>query len=214
MKIKRFTVGPLEVNCYLLWDEQTHEAAVIDYGARRDDEHERFAQFVEAEKLTLRMALQTHTHFDHVFGLKRLAERYGLSPQCHPDEQKLYRQAATMADMLNLPMEEPLPSLGTFLNDGDEITLGNSTLHVIHTPGHSPGSVCFHLPEAGILFCGDTLFAQGIGRTDLPGGNYGDIERSIKEKLYTLPPETCALPGHGPQTTIGWERENNMFVRG
>ncbi|MCR4920303.1 MAG: MBL fold metallo-hydrolase [Bacteroidaceae bacterium] len=213
MKIQRFTVGPLGVNCYLLWDETTLDGAIIDYGAGSDDEHDSIEHFVESQHIALRMSLLTHAHFDHVFGLKRLSRQYGLPPMCHPDDQNLYRQAPLMARALGLDLDDPLPPLGPFLHDGDELLLGTIRLRVIHTPGHSPGSVCLHLPEAGILFSGDTLFAGSIGRTDLPGGSYTAIEHSIRERLYTLPPKTYALPGHGPQTTIEWEREENGYVK-
>ena len=212
MKTEIFTDGPLEVHSCLLWDDQTGDAAIIDFGARKDSEREHLDMIIRAERLTLRYALQTHMHFDHVYGLPYIYNKYGICPMCHPDDERLYQLAPRMAEAIGLPMRESLPPLGSPLSDGLELQVGSIDIQVIHTPGHSPGGVCFYLPQTGCLFCGDTLFAGGVGRTDLPGGDFDQLKQSVVERLFTLPPETRVLPGHGPVTTIGWERENNPYV--
>ena len=212
MRTKQFTLGMLEENSYLLWDEQTHDAAVIDFGAQGEEECHHLDRVIRDENLTLRLALQTHAHFDHVYGLPHIYKMYGISPMCHPEDERLYRLAPSMSGAIGIPMREALPPLGHPLHDGDELCVGSIHIRVIHTPGHSPGGVCFYLPEDACLFCGDTLFAGSVGRADLPGGNAKQLIQSIEERLLTLPPETRVLSGHGPASTIGWERENNPYI--
>ena len=211
MKLAHFIVGPLEVNSCLLWDEASREAAVIDFGARKDEERMQLDRLIADEGLTLRLVLLTHTHFDHVYGLPHIYATYGIGPMCHPADERLYRLAPSMAEAIRLPIREPLPPIAGPLHDGDELHVGSVRIQVIHTPGHSPGGVCFYLPDEGLLFSGDTLFAGSVGRADLPGGNYSQLTQSVAERLFTLPPETRVMPGHGGGTTIGWERENNPY---
>lgn len=212
MKYQSFTFNPVQENTYLLWDEQTLEAAIVDTGAWNRQEEQSLTGSIEALGLKLKYALQTHAHFDHTFGLPFVHRTYGLKPVFHKDEVDIYRQMPSMAARFGLNMGGGMPPIGQLLSDGDELLLGTTVIRLIHTPGHTSGSSAFYIPEAGLLFSGDTLFQQSIGRTDLPGGSYEDELDSIKNKLFCLPDDTKVLPGHGPSTTIGWEKQNNPYV--
>lgn len=212
MKYQSFTFNPVQENTYLLWDEQTLEAAIVDTGAWDRQEEQSLAGSIEALGLKLKYALQTHAHFDHTFGLPFVHRTYGLKPVFHKDEVDIYRQMPSMAARFGLNMGGGMPPIGQLLSDGDELLLGTTVIRLIHTSGHTSGSSAFYIPEAGLLFSGDTLFQQSIGRTDLPGGSYEDELDSIKNKLFCLPDDTKVLPGHGPSTTIGWEKQNNPYV--
>lgn len=212
MKYQSFTFNPVRENTYLLWDEQTLEAAIVDTGAWDRQEEQSLAGSIEALGLKLKYALQTHAHFDHTFGLPFVHRTYGLKPILHKDEADVYRQMPSMAARFGLNMGGGMPAIGQLLSDGDELLLGTTAVRLIHTPGHTPGSSVFYIPDAGLLFSGDTLFRESIGRTDLPGGSYEDEMDSIKNKLFCLPDDTVVLTGHGPSTTIGWEKQNNPYA--
>lgn len=212
MKYQSFTFNPVQENTYLLWDEQTLEAAIVDTGAWDRQEEQSLAGSIEALGLKLKYALQTHAHFDHTFGLPFVHRTYGLKPVFHKDEADVYRQMPSMAARFGLNMGGGMPAIGQLLSDGDELLLGTTAVRLIHTPGHTPGSSVFYIPDAGLLFSGDTLFRESIGRTDLPGGSYEDELNSIKNKLFCLPDDTKVLTGHGPSTTIGWEKQNNPYA--
>lgn len=213
MKIQKFTFNPVGENTYLLWDEETLRAAVIDCGADTEDECSQLAGFIASHHLQLTMALQTHCHFDHIMGAKFVHDTYGLTPRCHPEEQELYEVMPMMSQKyFGLRMREPLPPLDPSLNEGDTVELDSLRIHVIHTPGHTPGGVCLHLPQEKMLFSGDTLFRGSLGRTDL-GGNILQEVSSIRRKILTLPADTVILPGHGPQTDVAWELENNPYMK-
>lgn len=212
MKYQSFTFNPVQENTYLLWDEQTLEAAIVDTGAWDRQEEQSLAGSIEALGLKLKYVLQTHAHFDHTFGLPFVHHTYGLKPIFHKDEADVYRQMPSMAARFGLNMGGGMPAIGQLLSDGDELLLGTTAVRLIHTPGHTPGSSVFYIPDAGLLFSGDTLFRESIGRTDLPGGSYEDELDSIKNKLFCLPDDTVVLTGHGPSTTIGWEKQNNPYA--
>lgn len=212
MKYQSFTFNPVQENTYLLWDEQTLEAAIVDTGAWDRKEEQSLAGSIEALGLKLKYVLQTHAHFDHTFGLPFVHRTYGLKPVFHKDEADVYRQMPSMAARFGLNMGGGMPAIGQLLSDGDELLLGTTAVRLIHTPGHTPGSSVFYIPDAGLLFSGDTLFRESIGRTDLPGGSYEDELDSIKNKLFCLPDDTVVLTGHGPSTTIGWEKKNNPYA--
>ena len=208
LQYKSFVMNPVQVNCYLLWDTGTHAGAVIDCGAWNQAEQARLQSYIETEGIRLTQALQTHMHFDHTMGAGFIYRQYGLLPTCHPAEQDIYAASPDMVrrwfriDAGNMPESQPT------LSSSAVITLGDTDIQVIHTPGHTPGGVCFYIPAQRLLFSGDTLFRQGIGRTDLPGGSYAQIVDSIRTRLLTLPPDTTVLPGHGPATTIAAESAN------
>lgn len=212
MKYQVFVVNPIQENTYIVWDEPSGEAAIIDAGMWQPSECRRIAAFIAQEKLTLRYALQTHTHFDHIFGLGFIQRQYGLAPCCHSADVGNYLSQPAMMRDFGMDLSEPLPSVGRTLHDGETLHLGTASLRVIHTPGHTPGGVCYYAEGDGLLFCGDTLFQSSIGRTDLPGGNMAEEIQSIRQKLFVLPDETTALPGHGQPTNIGWEKQNNLYV--
>lgn len=207
IRIMQLSLGPLQTNCYIVACTATHQAAVIDPpwdGAA-------IALEVEKQGWTVSHILLTHTHFDHVGGLVELKKRTGVDVYAHPDAVPMLARAADSAQMWGIAVETPAPP-DRLLQAGDVIEVGELRAGVLFTPGHAPGHVCFHLPEHGVLFDGDVLFQGSIGRTDLPGGDFDLLMRSIREKLMTLPDETIVLSGHGPATTIGQERRTNPFL--
>lgn len=202
MKHELVIVGALETNCYLAYDAKTLDCAIIDPGAEPDK------IFPVIARLGLKPALilNTHGHADHVGANLDMKERFDVPLMMHRlDVPVLEAMKDSELSLLLGAKESPPPD--KFLEDGEAIAVGRASLAVIHLPGHSPGSVGFH--GHGVLFSGDTLFNEGVGRTDLPGGSRRDLERSIRTRLHTLPPKTLVLPGHGPLTTIGREIEVN-----
>ena len=212
MKYISFTFNPIQENTYLLWDETTLEAAIVDAGNWNRQEEQLLEGSIKAHGLKMKYALQTHAHFDHTFGLPFVHRTFGLKPVFHVDEAETYRQMPNMAAQFGLNIGGGMPPIGMLLNDGNELKLGESIIRLIHTPGHTPGSASFYIPDEGLLLCGDTLFQGSIGRTDLPGGDFEAEMDSIKRKLLSLPDETTVLCGHGPTTTIGWEKKNNYYL--
>ena len=208
-----FPVGPIQANCALLGDADAGELVVIDPG----EEAERIAERVRTSGLRPTMILHTHGHLDHVGGTAELFRLLGgkLPIGLHPDEIDLYRNAPLQAQMFGLEMGAP-PEPDLMLRHGDTVSVGSIELEVRHTPGHSPGGVCFVVSggDGPLAVVGDVLFAGSIGRTDLMGGSFPILERSIREQLYTLPDDTRVVCGHGPDTTIGQERATNPFVSG
>lgn len=211
MKVSKFVVNYIEENCFLLWDEATKESALIDCGAMRESEWDTIQAKIQQEGFTLKYALQTHCHFDHLLGIGFVHAAYGLSPRFHMMEQVVYDAMPQMAARFLITLPFPLPQPGPYLEDGQILTLGTETLRVFHTPGHTPGGVCFYSAENAILFSGDTLFQGSIGRTDLGGGDMDQELHSIRTRLFTLPPETLVYPGHGPSTTIAQEQAHNPY---
>ena len=212
MLTKAFTFNPVGENTYLIWDEESHEAAIIDAGMSNNRENAIISEFITQENLQLKYALQTHMHFDHIWGLSYILETYGLKPLCHAAEESIYRDVPEMTSMFRLSMNWNLPTVERYINEGDTFQLGNTTIKVLHTPGHTPGGLSYYIPSANIIFTGDTLFQGSIGRTDLPGGNLSEEIDSIKNKIITLPSETIIYSGHGPESNIGWELKNNPYL--
>ena len=206
MIVKMLPVGPLQANCYIAGCEKTRQAVVIDPG----DEAQRILRAIQDLGLTATAILLTHAHFDHMAAADDLAQATGLPVAVHPDDLPLLKDGGGAA-LFGLP-PVPTPSQVTSLATDQEIAIGEITLRVLHTPGHSPGHVCFHQPAERIVFDGDVLFASGIGRTDLPGCSHEALMRSINEQLMTLPDDTTVYPGHGPATTIGHERATNPWL--
>lgn len=209
--MKQFCFNCIEVNCYLIWDDATREAAVIDSAMMYDSERKVFQKFVEDNDLRLVMALQTHMHFDHIFGLPFVHKHYGLQPRCHADDQQLYAELPQWLARMGMTPEEGYPEIGEVLKDNEVIELGSIRIQVLHTPGHTPGGVSFYVPSESLVFTGDTLFAGSLGRTDFPGGNFEQEILSIRNRLFQLPESTKVLPGHGPSSTIGREIQTNPY---
>lgn len=212
----KLPVGLLQCNCSIIGDPKTREAIVVDPG----DEIERILSLIGRYKLKVTAIISTHAHIDHVGGLAKLHQYTGAPVMMHTADLPLYHAMEEQAAFLGIPTPE-LTEVDHLLKEGDTLTWGPYHADVIHTPGHSPGSVCLFLPpEAGKirlpkpqLFAGDTLFAGSIGRTDLWGGSLDDIMESITQKLMKLPDDTIVFPGHGEVTTILQERESNPFLR-
>ena len=212
MKVQTFTFNPVQENTYLLWDEATLEAAIVDAGMWNRQEEQMLEGNIAAHGLKMKYVLQTHAHFDHTFGLPFVNRTYGLRPIFHVDEAETYRQMPGMAAQFGLTVGGGMPPIERLLNDGDELRLGTTVVRLIHTPGHTPGSASLYIPDERLLLSGDTLFQGSIGRTDLPGGDFEAELDSIRNKLFRLPDETAVLSGHGPSTTIAWERQHNYYI--
>jgi hydroxyacylglutathione hydrolase len=203
-----FPVGPLECNCTVLACADTKDAVIIDPGGGT----ERIAELVEHYDLTVRAVIHTHAHVDHIYCTKDVVEAHGGEICLHRDDHLLYQGLAVQAAVFGWRPRLTRP-VDRFIADGDTIVFGKRSALVIHTPGHTPGSVCFEIEDEGksYLFAGDTLFRRGIGRTDLPGGDSRAILRSIRD-LYRRRLDTLVIPGHGPTTTLAEESRSNPFV--
>lgn len=208
LQLHTFCFNPVAENTYLLWDDQTRQALVVDAGMHSAAERSEFARFLEENNLQLTLALQTHMHFDHLFGLPFIHDHYGLSPQFHRLDAPLYQQLPLWLSQVGISMEGTCPELNDYVAHGDVLQWAGVQIEVIHTPGHTPGGVCYHVPQAQLVFTGDTLFAGSVGRTDFPGGDLGQELRSVRHLLQALPDETQVFPGHGPSSTIGDEKHN------
>lgn len=205
MIIKTFITGPIETNCYILMCEYTHETVIIDPGLDNGS----IIRQITAMDGQVKYILLTHGHFDHCCGVQNLVDTYSVPILMHCDDVPYVSGAKTHALIYGISIPNvPLPNC--FINDGDLVEVGNISLKTIHTPGHTPGCVCFY--TQGYLFSGDTLFNASIGRTDLPGGNFKKIISGIKNKLFLLPDDTIVYPGHGEKTTIGDEKMSNPYV--
>ncbi len=199
------------MNTHLLYDE-TGEGVLIDAGNSNESELQQIVDFVEEENLQLKMLLNTHAHIDHIVGNDALIEKFGMKLYAHKAALNFYKTVEQYGASLGFTISDThLPDV--FIDDGDELKFGDTTLKVLYTPGHADGSVCFYDAENQYVVVGDVLFQQSIGRTDLPTGDFDLLAESIRTKLYTLPPDTDVYPGHGPTTRISYEKMDNPFVR-
>ena len=203
-KIHTITVGSLQTNCYIL--QSNTSGIIIDPG----DEPERILRFVRDIQVTPSHIVATHTHFDHVLGVDKIRAKLNIPFLIHHDDLSMLESLQNRVRQIMGFEVPPPPKVDRYLKDGEALKVGDETIHVLHTPGHSPGSVS--LSGNGYVFTGDALFNQSIGRTDLPGGNLNTLIHSIREKLFELNDDTTVYPGHGPETTIGDEKLANPFV--
>jgi glyoxylase-like metal-dependent hydrolase (beta-lactamase superfamily II) len=208
--IQGFTFGPFEENTYILFDD-SKECVIIDPGCSNRSEQEEIAGFIKEEGLKPVKLLNTHCHVDHVLGNTFISKKYNLGLEIHPEALETLHSLPQVSHLYGLNAEESVePS--KFLNEGDKVKFGNSTLDILFTPGHSPGSICFVSHEDKFVIAGDVLFYGSIGRTDLPGGDHELLLSCIREKLFTLPDDFAVFSGHGQETAVGFEKKNNPFL--
>lgn len=198
--------GPFMVNTYLVYDENAMKGFIIDPGSDIGP----LLDHCDGNRITVESIIATHTHIDHIAGVGEVQRRYGIPFYCSEREKDFIQNVSVQARMFGVK-DPGIPKIDRFLPDSGSVKLGGYELELFHTPGHSPGSLSFYSRENSIVFSGDALFNMSIGRTDLPGGSYEELIRSIEEKLFTLPDETTVYPGHGPSTTIGSEKRMNPF---
>lgn len=210
--IKQFTFNPYQENTYILFDE-TNECVIIDPGMYEGWEQNQLVKFIYEQGLKPVLLLNTHCHIDHVLGNKFVFDQWGLKPQFHEGELPLLHAVVSYAPQMGFQYEiSPAPE--QFISEKDIIKFGNSELAIIFAPGHSPAHLCFYAKEENFLIGGDVLFYQSIGRTDLPGGNHQQLIDSIRNNIFVLPDNCEVFPGHGPSTSIGYEKKHNPFLIG
>ncbi len=207
LKLTTFVSGPLENNLFVIHADGSQDCAIVDPGIDQEPVYD----FVEQNKLVVKLILVTHGHFDHVFSIADCKMKYGAAQiAAHPDAQHFLDMLVSTSSQWGFTGAKPAPPIDVELTHGGKIELAGHEIEVRHTPGHSPGQVAFLFGKNAVV--GDTLFYRSIGRSDLPGSDYGKLERSIIGQLYTLPDDTVVHPGHGPTTTIGEEKQHNPFV--
>ena len=208
--IKTFVFNPFQENTYIIFDS-SKECVIIDPGCYTQMEKQELSDFIMSNGLKPQLAINTHGHVDHVLGNAFVKNQFKIEIAGHSEDLHLIQMAAKHALMYGFTIED-VPLTDRYLNHGDQITFGNSTLKIIHTPGHSQGGICLLNEKGRFLISGDTLFRGSIGRTDLPGGDYNQLLDNINQRIMILDSDICIYPGHGEPSTIGWERENNSFL--
>lgn len=213
LNIKTFVFNPFQENTYVVSDD-SNEAVVIDCGAFFNEERKELTDYIAKNNLKVVHLLSTHGHIDHNFGNNTIADYYNVRPEVHKADAGLMRRLCEQAlAFCNYHLDYDMPEVSDFLNDGDIIRFGNHEMKVIHTPGHSPGSTVLYIADEDVAFSGDTLFMMSIGRTDLEGGSFSDIQKSLLRMIKELPDNTKVFPGHGPQTSIAKEKLHNPYIR-
>ncbi|HMM17545.1 MAG TPA: MBL fold metallo-hydrolase [Petrimonas sp.] len=212
MKIKTFEFNPLGVNTYVLYD-RTGECIVVDASCFFPDENRLLLNFILDNNLVVKHLVNTHLHFDHIFGVNFLASQFGLKLLVHRDDIVLLENLSQQLQLFGFNTNvDYRPEIGGFLAENDVVSFGEQQLKVLHVPGHSPGSIVFYNEKEKLALVGDVLFNGSIGRTDLLEGSFEQLTEGIRTKLFTFPDDTEVYPGHGPKTTIGQERRYNPFV--
>lgn len=211
VRVKIFTFNLFNENTFILWDDETKESAVIDPGISTADEQKIFTDFIISQKLNIKYLINTHCHIDHILGCKYVKEKFNAVYYAPEKDIVLLKNSVMQAQMFDIVFEEP-PEPDKLINDKTEIFLGNSKIEFLFTPGHTPGEYCLYMEKEKICITGDVLFKEGIGRTDLWGGDYDALINSIENKLFSLPDDVNIYPGHGEASTIGYEKQYNPFL--
>lgn len=213
MKIKQFQFNDISVNTYIVWDSQTLDAVIIDPGCYYPQEEQALKQFVEDNKLSINHILNTHLHFDHIFGNNFAEETFGVAAKAHNADMPWLLQIGRRLALFGLQYNKSVNPIKpeNFLQEGDVIRFGRHTFQILHIPGHSPGSLVYYCKEENTLFCGDVLFKGSLGRYDFADSNGTALVQGIRQKLFTLPDNTIVYSGHGPSTTIGTEKVYNII---
>ena len=206
------TVNPFGENMYILWDEASREAVVVDPGMMRQGERDMVTKFIADNDLKVKHILLTHLHLDHVTSARWLADQTGADVCGSILDKELGMNLPQQVAQFHLKIESEVLTIDRHLQDGETIPLGDETIQVLHVPGHSPGGLAFYLPESSLLISGDTIFNGSVGRTDLMGGDMATLINSIREKIFPLPDETVIASGHGPTTTVADEKRFNPFL--
>jgi glyoxylase-like metal-dependent hydrolase (beta-lactamase superfamily II) len=212
MYVKAFTFNPFQENTYLIYDE-TLEALIIDAGCIFDQEKQALLQYINEYHLELKRVINTHLHLDHQFGNRFLFDNFGIKPEAGAEDEFLLENVVAQARSFGFQMEEEAQPLGAYIIENQEIKFGNTVLKSLHVPGHSPGSFAFYSEKENVIFVGDVLFKDSIGRTDLVKGDYKTLRLSIKNQLLPLPDSVIVYSGHGSSTTIGDEKRNNPYLQ-
>lgn len=213
MKIAKFEFSLFGINTYVVYDPESRECVIVDPGMYDASEEEALKRFIERENLTVTNIIDTHLHIDHAIGVGYAGKEFGVPLAAHRGDEFMGKDLGTQAREFGFRREVDNVTIDIYLEDGDEIRVGQGALKVIHVPGHSPGSIALYDAPDHFVITGDALFSGSIGRTDLPGGDMGTLLDSIQSKLMALPDDTTVYPGHGPATTIGRERRSNPFLR-
>lgn len=209
--VQVFEFNPFGENTYVVWDE-TGECVLFDPGCYTHEERATLQGFIEKNNLRPVRLINTHCHLDHVFGNPFVVKTWGIGLEIHEGEWPVLARFEQVCQMYGVPFSEAQPMPVNFLSGGETLTFGNTRLKILYTPGHSPASLSFYNEDEGYVIAGDVLFYESIGRTDLPGGDFDTLIKSIRTQLFTLPDETLVYPGHGPGTTIRHEKEYNPFL--
>ena len=211
LTIKKLIFNPFGENTYIVWDK-SKEAAIIDPGMMSDYENSAVLKFVTDNQLNLRHLINTHAHIDHIAGNGFVKRTFGLESECNKADEYLAKHVCEQAQMFGLRYNGNPLSIDIHLNDNDTIKIGDESLSVIYVPGHTKGHIALYSQQSDCVFTGDALFRQSIGRTDLPGGDYATLIRSVTGRLMNLPETTTIYPGHGENSTIGFEKTNNPYI--
>ena len=207
MDIKNYVVGMLQTNCYVIGNDD--RLLILDPGYAGD----RLFAEIDSDGRKPEAILLTHGHFDHIMGVDAVVERYQIPVYALDKERDTFSDSSAALAGFFMEAEKHMDAEVTYFSEGDVLRLAGLEIETIWTPGHTPGGCCFYIPKEHVLFAGDSLFCGSVGRTDMPGGDMGALVRGLKEKIWKLPEETTVYPGHGPETTIGYEKQYNPFVR-
>lgn len=212
MNVSRFTFNMFGVNTYILWEDISKDAVIVDPGMINDEERLAIDKFIKSNSLKIKHMINTHMHIDHSFGVKYIKDKYGVMLMGNMEDHFLAERLKQQANMFGLPVSVEDLVIDVDLKDGDKLKIGDEEIIIKQVPGHSPGSIVLYAIDSNFIISGDVLFQHSIGRTDLPGGNYQQLINAINNKLMTLPDDTIVYPGHGFETTIIEEKKHNPYI--